>query len=49
MPFNKKINEYQNEEEFARYLNHKKFGRANPIFQDLLSAIYGYLDLFIAG
>lgn len=44
MPFNKRINGYQNEEEFAHYLNHKKYGRINPIFQELLSAIYGNLD-----
>lgn len=44
MPFNKIINGYQNEEEFAHYLNHKKYGRINPIFQELLSAIYGNLD-----
>lgn len=44
MPFNKEITGYKNEEEFANYLNNKKVGRVNPIFQDLLFAIYGYLD-----
>lgn len=44
MLFNKKINGYQNEEEFARYLNGKKFGRVNPIFQDLLYKLYKNID-----
>ena len=44
MPFNKAITGYKNEEEFANYLNNKKFGRINPIFQDLFYAIYGFID-----
>lgn len=44
MPFNKNITGYENEEEFASYLNGKTFGRVNPIFQDLLLAIYGRID-----
>jgi len=44
MVFNKSITGYENEEEFARYLNGKTFGRVNPIFQDLLLAIYGRID-----
>lgn len=44
MPFNKMISGYQNEEEFAKYLNGKKFGRVNPIFQDLLYKLYKNID-----
>ncbi len=44
MPFNKMINGYQNEEEFAYYLNEKKFGRVHPIFQDLLYKLYKNID-----
>lgn len=44
MVFNKDISGFKNEEEFARYLNGKKFGRINPIFQDLLYKLYGKID-----
>ncbi len=44
MPFNKNISGYKNEEEFAEYLNEKKFGEVHPIFQDLLHNLYGGID-----
>ncbi len=44
MPFNKNISGYKNEEEFAEYLNGKKFKEVNIIFQDLLYKLYGILD-----
>ena len=44
MVFNKKISGYENEEEFASYLNGKQVGRIYPNFLDLLYKLYGYLD-----
>jgi len=44
MPFNKNISGYKNEEEFAEYLNGKKFREVHPIFQDLLYTLYGKID-----
>lgn len=42
--FNKDISGYENEDEFASYLNGKKVGEVNPIFQDLLYKLYGKLQ-----
>ena len=44
MIFNKKIAGYENEDEFAFYLNGKQVGRVYPNFLDLLYKLYGYLD-----
>ena len=44
MAFNKEITGYENEEEFASYLNGKQIGRVYPIFLELLYKLYGYLD-----
>lgn len=44
MPFNKDINGFKNENEFIRYLNGKKVGKVNPIFQDLLFKLYDNLS-----
>ncbi len=44
MSFNKDVSGYKNEEEFAEYLNGKKFGRIYPMFQDLLYKLYGKID-----
>lgn len=41
MSFNKDIDGLSNEIEFVKYLNNKKFYELNPIFQDLLIALYG--------
>ena len=42
--FNKDISGYENEGEFAAYLNGKRVGEVNPIFQDLLSKLYKNLS-----
>ena len=39
MVFNKEISGYENEEEFASYLNGKHVGRVYPNFLDLLYKI----------
>lgn len=44
MVFNKEITGYENEEEFASYLNGKQVGRVYPNFLELLYKLYGYLD-----
>ena len=44
MVFNKEITGYENEEEFATYLNGKQVGRVYPNFLELLNKLYGYLD-----
>lgn len=44
MVFNKKITGYENEEEFANYLNGKQVGKVYPNFSKLLYKLYGYLD-----
>ena len=44
MAFNKEITGYENEEEFASYLNGKQVGRVYPNFLELLYKLYGYLD-----
>ena len=44
MFFNKEITGYENEEEFANYLNGKQVGRVYPNFLELLYKLYGYLD-----
>ena len=44
MVFNKGITGYENEEEFASYLNGKQVGRVYPNFLDLLYKLYGWLD-----
>lgn len=44
MVFNKEITGYENEEEFAAYLNGKQVGRVYPNFLELLYKLYGYLD-----
>lgn len=44
MVFNKDITGYENEEEFAFYLNGKQVGRVYPNFLDLLYKLYGWLD-----
>lgn len=44
MFFNKEITGYENEEEFATYLNGKQVGRVYPNFLELLYKLYGYLD-----
>ncbi|HIR59288.1 MAG TPA: hypothetical protein IAB38_04485 [Candidatus Onthousia excrementipullorum] len=44
MIFNKEITGYENEEEFATYLNGKQVGRVYPNFLELLNKLYGYLD-----
>lgn len=38
--FNKNISGYENEDEFARYLNGKRVGEVNPIFHELLNKLY---------
>ena len=41
---NYEIDGYQNENEFVRSLNRKKFSSLLPNFQDLLLNLYGNLD-----
>ena len=43
MPFNKKINGFQNESEFVTYLNNRKVNKLNPLFQDLITTLYSNL------
>ena len=44
MNYNKNITGYENEEEFASYLNGKKVGRVYPSFLELLYKLYGWFD-----
>ena len=44
MNYNKDITGYENEEEFASYLNGKKVGRVYPSFLELLYKLYGWFD-----
>jgi len=44
MPFNKDVSGFENEFEFARYLNNKKVRETNPLFQELFENIYNDLS-----
>ena len=40
----KEINGYDNEYEFVKYLNGRKIKKLNPMFRELIDALYGNLD-----